>query len=288
MTDREIGSLVINDDILVYRVTGNGAPLLFIAGGGGDGDLFLSLADKLSSAYKVITYDRRSNAGSTINHPDKFSVEQQAEDAIAILNKIGESSAYIFGNSSGAVIAIEILKLFPDKVNGIIVHEPPIAKVHPQKDKWLAFFKKCYVASFKLGGASMAATKFLFGIEVPAMQMIKAQLKAEKYLKSNHISKERKVSSKQASKYLIQQELLPIVSYDVEFKSLKNSLNKVVLAVGDYAKSNDTFLYQIVLRLSKILNVPYVVVPGHHGSFMDDTENWAEIINQIIKKYFEK
>lgn len=165
MKQRENGFLAVDGDVLAYRVTGDGAPLLLIAGGGGDGDLFLPLADQLSPAYKVITYDRRANAGSTIHHPDEFSIAQQAKDAAAILDQIGESSAFIFGNSSGAVIAIEMLRLFPERVNGAIVHEPPIVGVHPQKDVWLTFFQKCYAASFKPGGAAMAAARFLFGIE---------------------------------------------------------------------------------------------------------------------------
>lgn len=287
MKGRKIESIVVDDDTLVYRVTGDGPALLCIAGGGGDGDLFLPLADELASAYKVITYDRRSNAGSTINHPDEFSIRQQAKDAIAILNEVGVSSAYMLGNSSGAVIALEILRLFPDRVEGIIAHEPPIAKAHPQKDAWLAFFEKCHEASYKPGGASMAAAKFLFGIEVPAMQLIKAQLKAEKYLKSQHIKKELKVPSKQASKYLIQQELLPLVSYEPDRNSLESHTGKLVLAVGDYAKSNNTFLYQIVEQLSESAGIPYLIFPGHHGSYMDDAENWAKAVDRTIKEYFE-
>lgn len=284
---RDIKFVEVTGDHLAYRVTGSGIPLLCIAGGGGNGDFFLPLADQLSSNYKVITYDRRANAGSTINSPNEFSIEQQAKDAVAILDETDVDSAYILGNSSGAVIALEVLKKFPNRVKGIIVHEPPLAKTHPQKDKWLGFFKKCYDASFKLGGPSIAATKFLFGIEVPTMQLIKAQFTAERYLKINNIEKQIKVPSKLASKYLIQQELLPVVTYEFDEDDIEKHLNKVVLAVGDYAKNNNTFLYQIVESISKTLGVTYVVVPGHHGSFMDDEENWAKAINQIIAEHFE-
>lgn len=110
-----MGSFTALGDTLVYRMTGKGSPVLFIAGGGGDCDLFLPLADRLSSEYKVIVYDRRANAGSTINHPDCFSLHQQAEDAMAILDQAGEPAALIIGNSSGAVIGLEILRLFPER-----------------------------------------------------------------------------------------------------------------------------------------------------------------------------
>ncbi|MCC9293477.1 alpha/beta hydrolase [Clostridium sp. WLY-B-L2] len=113
---------------------------LLIAGGGGDGDLYLPLADELANQYKVITYDRRANARSTMNFPDHFDISQQAKDALAVLKAAGESSAIVFGNSSGAVIAIEMERLFPGNVLGVIVHEPPMARLHPESNKWRIFF----------------------------------------------------------------------------------------------------------------------------------------------------
>ena len=280
------GSVYFEGDTLVYRVMGSGIPVLFIAGGGGDGDLFLPLADKLTGEYKTIVYDRRANAGSSSHHPDAFSLEQQAKDAMAILDEAGESSAVIIGNSSGAVIAMEILRLFPDRVKGLIAHEPPAAKEHPEKDQWLSFFKKCHDMSYGFGGPSLAAARFFFGIQVPAIPMIMAQLKAEKYLKQNHISKEKRVTSKQASEYLIRQELLPVVGYEADYDSLRKERNKAVFAVGTYAKENNTFLYGIAEKLSEMTGIPCETVPGHHGSFMDAPEQWADRIRQIIQKYF--
>ena len=283
-----MGSITVLGDTLVYRVMGKGSPVLFIAGGGGDGDLFLPLADRLSSEYKVIVYDRRANAGSTINHPDCFSLQQQAEDAVAILDQAGVSEAIIIGNSSGAVIGLEILRQFPVRVRGLIAHEPPLAKEHPQKDIWIGFFRKCYDLSFGPGGPPLAASRFLFGIEVPAIQMIRAQLKAEIYLKQNHISKEKKVTSRQASEYLIRQELLPVVLYEADHDCLRKERDKAVLAVGTYAKENGTFLYEAAAHLSKKTGIPCESVPGHHGSFMDEPEQWADRVKQIIHKYFTK
>ena len=106
------GKIKLEGDEIIYRVAGEGTPLLLISGGGGNGDLYMPLAEKLTSDYKVITYDRRANAGSTMNHPEEFSLEQQARDAVEVMHAARESSAIVFGNSSGAVIALEVLRLF--------------------------------------------------------------------------------------------------------------------------------------------------------------------------------
>ena len=279
--------ITVEGDTLLYRVSGQGIPVLFISGGGGDGDLFLPLADSLSDKYKAITYDRRANAGSSMNHPDVFSVQQQAKDAAAIINAAGEQSAFVFGNSSGAVIALELFKMFPEKVRGIIAHEPPIARLHPNPDKWHTFFQSCYKSSFGFGGASWAATRFLGGIEVPAFQMIKAQMSAEKHLKKNSlVPKKDRIPSKQASLYLIRQELLPVTDYEPDIGFMADNKDKILLAVGSYAKEHNTFLFQIVKQLSEQIGKPYVLVPGHHGSFMDDIEHLSIRLNELIQNFY--
>ncbi|MEW9094206.1 MAG: alpha/beta hydrolase [Clostridiaceae bacterium] len=283
MKNRIIERIDVEGDSLFYKITGTGKPLILIPGAGGDGDLYLPLADELSKIFKVITYDRRANARSTMNNPNNFDIKQQARDVKAILEATQEKKAYIFGNSSGAIIALEFIKNFPDSVLGAIIHEAPVAKLHDNSQKWCSFFKKCYDASFKIGGSSWSATKFLLGIEVPAMQMIKAQIKATKYLKNELKTKEeKKIASKDASKFLIRQELLPITNYDVDIESLKKHSNKIVVAVGDYAKTKESFLYNISVNLANVLNSKLVIVPGHHGSFMDNEKEWAKALNNII------
>ena len=111
LKSRRISTIEVAGDTLFYKVTGEGTPLLLIAGGGGDGDLYLPLADALADSFMIITYDRRENARSSMNHPDQFSVFQQAEDAVAILDAVGVQDAYVFGNSSGAVLAVASSRL---------------------------------------------------------------------------------------------------------------------------------------------------------------------------------
>jgi pimeloyl-ACP methyl ester carboxylesterase len=63
---------------LYYEVRGHGSPLLMIPGGGGDGGSYSAVADILSDKFKVITYDRRGNAHSTMNDPQNFEISQQS------------------------------------------------------------------------------------------------------------------------------------------------------------------------------------------------------------------
>src|SRR5262245_48466319 len=121
---------------LYYEVRGAGEPLLMIAPGGGDGWQYSWIADILADEFKVITYDRRANARSTMNAPQNFEIGQQSRDAVAVLRAAHETSAFVFGNSSGAVIAVDLAKTQPQAVRAIVAHEPPLARVHPHARTW--------------------------------------------------------------------------------------------------------------------------------------------------------
>jgi hypothetical protein len=86
-------------DELYYEVRGQGQPLLMIPGGGGDGGSYSAVADILLDEFKVITYDRRANARSTMNDPQNFEISQQSRDAVAVLRAANETSAFVFGRA---------------------------------------------------------------------------------------------------------------------------------------------------------------------------------------------
>jgi len=134
-----------------------------ISGGGGDGGSYSLIAEILSDEYKVITYNRRANARSTMNNPQNFEVSQQSRDAVAVLRAAGETSAFVFGNSSGAVIALDMPKTHAQSVRAIVAHEPPLARVHPNTSKWQRFFARVYYTAFRYG-ATLAMLRFAFGL----------------------------------------------------------------------------------------------------------------------------
>ena len=104
------GRVTTEGDDLYYEVRGQGAPLVMIPGAGGDADRYTLVANLLADEYKVITYDRRANCRSTINDPQNFEISQQSRDVVAVLRAAGETAAFVFDNSSGAVIALDIAK----------------------------------------------------------------------------------------------------------------------------------------------------------------------------------
>jgi len=206
---KQSGRVTTEGDELYYEVRGQGQPLLMIPGGTGDGEYYTAVADILSDEYKVITYDRRANARSTMDDPQNFEISQQSRDAVAILHATGELSAFVFGNSIGAVIALDVAKSQPQAVRAVVSHEPPIARVHPNAKKLQRFFGGVYWRAFWFG-SYLAALWFMLGVGIPIGKLSKAQSKVMKT--SNSYSKktgDQRIDPKVAAEFLIKQDYCP-------------------------------------------------------------------------------
>jgi pimeloyl-ACP methyl ester carboxylesterase len=280
------GKVTTEGDDLYYKVRGAGKPLLFIAPAGGNGDGYFPVARRLADRYKVITYDRRANTRSTKNFPKDFSVRQQSRDAVAVLNAAGETSAFVFGNSSGAVIALDLAAAFPEAVDGAVIHEAPVPALLPQEEaeKWAAFFRSCYDLG-RAKGASKGAMRFFFGVELPAVGLMLDTLKVLKYMRQEPATfPVERIPSKEGTDILIFNELLPITGYRPDVDALRQSGAKLYIAVSQYGAARNTWYARAAKILAEQLPCPLVTFPGHHGSFMGDTGPWTAALGDIIQQ----
>jgi pimeloyl-ACP methyl ester carboxylesterase len=276
----QTGRVTTEGDDLFYEVRGDGKPLLMIAPGGGDGWQYSFVAEILADEYRVITYDRRANARSTMNTPQNFEISQQSRDAVAVLRAVGETSAFIFGNSSGAVIALDMAKTQPQAVRALIAHEAPIPRVLPNASKWQRFFANVYATAFRFG-SSLAALRFILGIKVPVGQLIKATTTVNIHRKQ---SSERYISDSEASDFLVKQELLPVTNYLPDVERIKQNGVRVFIGSGKWAQEKKTWLAQMAQILAEQLGCELVTFPGHHGSFMDMPDEFATTLRSVLHK----
>ena len=92
---------------LFYEVRGAGPTLLLIPGGNGDGTVYRALANLLSDRFTVVDYDRRGFSRSKLDRPpdDTRRLEIDSHDASLLIEKLSDGPAYVFGSSSGAIVA---------------------------------------------------------------------------------------------------------------------------------------------------------------------------------------
>lgn len=92
-----------------------------------DSSFFSAITDCLSDYYTVITYDRCGYGDApAANTASDYTICNQAADAFTVLKQCTSEPAWIFGNSAGSQIALELCKQHPEAVRGLILLEPAL------------------------------------------------------------------------------------------------------------------------------------------------------------------
>ncbi|CAM5577472.1 alpha/beta hydrolase [Streptomyces xanthochromogenes] len=160
MTEPVVHLLKVPGATLRYEVRGTGPVLLLIAGGGGDAGIFEPVAEALADRFTVVTYDPRGHSRSPLDGPDVDQcVGTQAEDAYRLLDRVAPEGppAYVFGTSSGAIVAVELLTRHPDRLAKVVAHEPVLVSLLPDAADQHAFFGQVVSTFHRAGvGAAMA------------------------------------------------------------------------------------------------------------------------------------
>jgi pimeloyl-ACP methyl ester carboxylesterase len=110
---------------IAYDVAGDGPALILVGGAlsfrGFEGAR--EMIALLAPQFTAISFDRRGRGDSGDTLP--YAVEREVEDIEALIDAAG-GTAYLYGTSSGAVLALEAASRLPDKVRGLLMYEPPL------------------------------------------------------------------------------------------------------------------------------------------------------------------
>ncbi|MEU2506524.1 alpha/beta hydrolase [Streptomyces sp. NPDC007863] len=133
MTEPVVGSLRVDGATLHYEVRGQGPLLLLIPGGAGGAAAFDGVVDALAADYTVAAYDPRGIGSSVLDDAEaEQRVSEHADDALRLLERLSPGEpARVFGASSGAIAALHLLTTHPERVERVVVHEPPVVEVLP-------------------------------------------------------------------------------------------------------------------------------------------------------------
>lgn len=99
------------------------------------------LAERLAPHFTVINYDRRGRGDSGDTQP--FALEREIEDIIAL---IGSGSAFLYGISSGAALALEAALRLGAKVEKLALYEPPYNDDPEARKTWVNYTKQLHRA----------------------------------------------------------------------------------------------------------------------------------------------
>jgi pimeloyl-ACP methyl ester carboxylesterase len=97
------------------------------------------LADLLAKHFTVIHYDRRGRGESTDTQP--YAVKREIEDIEALVDQAG-GTAFVYGISSGASLAMEAAIALPDKIKKLAMYEAPYNDDEAAKEAWKNYTKQ--------------------------------------------------------------------------------------------------------------------------------------------------
>lgn len=109
---------------IAYDEMGEGPTLVLVSGAMGvrKHTQVTDLVSQLQSHFNVVNYDRRGRGDSGNTLP--YAIEREVEDIEALIDEVG-GSAFLYGLSSGAVLALDAAHSLGQKVQKAALYEPP-------------------------------------------------------------------------------------------------------------------------------------------------------------------
>lgn len=148
---------------LHYEERGDGRPLLVIHAMGSDAAAWEPRLDELAArGARAIAYDRRGYGSSGAPQPyTATTVQEQAQDAAALLEALDAVPAVLVGDGFGALIALELLVRRPQLAVAAVLADLPLYAYVPQATQALAAERLALEEALRDGGPAAAVRGWL-------------------------------------------------------------------------------------------------------------------------------
>ena len=264
---------------LHYDTFGNGPLLLCIPGADGRGAVFHDAARHLSRSFTVVCYDRRGYSQSQhIGAQDfKNRLSTDADDASALIAHLSTEAVAVFGTSSGAIVATQLLIQHPNRVHTLIAHEPPAFALLPEQSRAQAAGLIEHIYSlYREQGVQAAMEVFSGGLsageEGAKMRFCMDPTRGDE-IRAN-------------SMYWFEFELRQYTSALLDLEGIKAQKTKFVPAAG--ITSGDGPGVGPITLLAHMLGKEVARLPGGHISYMLEPEVFADALVALLESKIQE
>lgn len=260
---------------LSYEVTGEGPLVVLIPGAGGEGAGFKPLAHHLASGYRVLTYDRRGFGASALDGPQDYSVRLRtdADDVARLIEREGGGHARVFGSSSGAIVALQVLSDHADVVDLLLAHEPPAVRRLPQAEAeaQLAADRKMY-ETYRASGMQAALGPFL-------MQVMSA---SDREVLAQSAHRADPAQTARNFDYWFEHELRVYPGTVFDDDKLKRALDRLVFVAGE--ETRGLMPHKVAELFADQLGASLEVIPGGHVGYIPFAAQIAPELTRIFSQ----
>lgn len=268
----------VNGTELYYERRGSGAPVLFISGATGDAGHFTQVAELLADEFTIVTYDRRGNSRSP--RPAGWtatSMDEQADDAAALLRALDLGPAAVFGTSGGAIILLDLLLRHPEVLRGALAHEPPLIPVVPGGAELGAQFQAMTEEALAKGGPRGAMEFFL-----------RAEAGEANFEHLEPALRERMLGN---AEVFFSIELEPFVTYVPDAAALGRVRVPVFALAGIEHRGADAgpgdYHYEATRWVAHRLGTNLIEIPGAHAPYLDRPRELAAALRPLLRQVSE-
>jgi pimeloyl-ACP methyl ester carboxylesterase len=263
---------------LYYEVRGSGPVLLLITGGPTDAGMFTDLAGRLADRYTVVSYDQRGHSRSTLDsEPEDMPVALHADDAAAILAAVGGEPAYVYGNSGGGTIGLELVARHPELVRTLVAHETFLMELLPDAARFRSQFDDIY-ETYRTEGVFAAMGKFGAIVEEGGPKY------SEEMQQAPPTPEAQEMMGRMAGNFdlFIAHELRSNGGYVPDFDALRDASTRILSAAGE--TSGEQAARRSAVALAERLGIPVRYLPGAHGGWGSDPQEFAERLHEVLQK----
>ena len=269
-------SLTVPGAVLHYEIFGtDNKPLfVFIPGADGRASIFHDAAALLSAHYTVVCWDRRGYSQSHLLGAQDLAhkLQTDADDAHRLIQALSPNSgATVFGTSSGAIVAQQLLATHPQSVARLVAHEPPAFAVLPEefRSKATGLVEHIY-ATYRAQGPEQAMDVFASGLsEGPDAELMRHGMDAKRgdEIRANCM-------------FWFEFELRQYTSAPVDVEGLRAAGEKLVLVAGE--ESGDGPGVGPLKVIAGMLGKKIQRLPGGHLGYVNATEKFVERIVELL------
>ena len=150
---------------LAYAESGAGPTAVIVHGIASDAAAGAPVADALAAqGRRVIAYDRRGYGASGAPEPYvATTVQEQTEDAVAVLRALDAAPALIVAEGFGALVALDLLVRHRPLVRAAVLGDPPAFAFVPEANEVLAAQRLELEEALRTGGPAKAVETWLGG-----------------------------------------------------------------------------------------------------------------------------
>ena len=255
---------------LYYEVRGTG-PLVVLVGAPMDAGAFGPLADLLAGDYTVLTTDPRGINRSPVDDPGQDSTpEMRADDLSRLVAHLDLGPAVVLGSSGGAVSALALVQAHPGQVRVVVVHEPPLIEMLPDRAE-------------RHAGSEVVIARWLAGDHVGSWRAFleNANIQLPEGVFEAVFGGEPDAQAIADTTFQNTHMLRPTTRFLPDIAALRSAGARVVVGIGEGSAG------QVCDRTSRALaaelGIEPTMFPGGHTGFAEDPSGFADRLRSVLR-----